>query len=324
MFPSLPSNSYLWAVVTPQFLTGGYWSANATEATLANVANTTVWGLYNDQGTKLVQQNLSWVLSLIPIPSSLEILQEDAINGTRFTKIDKITCLQHDSSITGNQSNLIMVSSQLNNTNNTLLIAGLNDVRMIKHASPWMCASSNSFSCSALALTDFAGSRDNEREKNREQAIDNWNVAGYKIDYCLQAHRSTENLCNVEYSLVVMVGKSVLRIVRIETRTYFVPIFTNGILVVCIFNFVKLVCIGYTAIYYKKRDEPSLSVLGDAIASFLITPDSTTEKMSLLSKSEIKDDITCWKDRQPRPWQPHTVRWSSALSLKRRTVTLAV
>ena len=207
VFPSLPSNTYLWAVVTPKFLTGGSWSANSTEATLATVANTTVWGLYNDQDSRLVRQNLSWVLSTIPIPSGIPTLQDDAMNGTKFTQIDKITCLQHDSSITGNQSNLIMVSSESSDGNNSLLIAGVNDVRIIKHAFPWMCASSNSFSCSALALTDFAGSSDNEREKNREVAIEHWNVGGFKVDYCLQAHKSTENLCNVEYSLVIMIGK---------------------------------------------------------------------------------------------------------------------
>ena len=42
IFPSLPSNSYLWAVVTPSFLSGGYWSASAFEATLTGHANTTV------------------------------------------------------------------------------------------------------------------------------------------------------------------------------------------------------------------------------------------------------------------------------------------
>ena len=210
VFPSLPSNTYLWAVVTPEFLTGGYWSTDSTEATLATVANTTVWGLYDDEGSNLVQQNLSWVLSRIPLPPGIDTLQGDAINGTKFTTIDKITCLQHDSSISGNQSNLVMVSAETKKSNNSLLIAGVNNVRSIKHASPWMCETSNNFSCSALALTDFAGKSDNEREKNRELAVDNWNVAGYKIDYCLQAHRSTENLCNVEYSIVIMISTFIL------------------------------------------------------------------------------------------------------------------
>ncbi len=99
-----------------------------------------------------------------------------------------------------------MISSDISNGNSSLLIAGVNDVRIIKHAFPWMCATSNKSSYSALALTNFPGSNDKEKKQNPERAVENWNVGGYKIDYCLQAHRSTENLCKVEYSLVIMIG----------------------------------------------------------------------------------------------------------------------
>ncbi|KAL4861550.1 hypothetical protein BDV12DRAFT_64372 [Aspergillus spectabilis] len=99
---------------------------------------------------------------------------------------------------------------------------------------------------------------------------DEWVVRGHKVDYCL-AERTPEK-CTLEYSLplaITVIGA----------------------------NFVKAILIGLAA--WVLRGNPLLTV-GDAIASFLRSPDETTVGECLLTR-----DIVVMRARQHDMWRIH-------------------
>ena len=92
----------------------------------------------------------------------------------------------------------------------------------------------------------------------------------FPISYCLS--RRVPEQCKLEVSAAIMV-----------------------IVIIC--NALKALVIGYWA---WQRPTAPLVTLGDAIASFLKVPDSTTSRMCLFSKTRFTYD--------PQ-WQPKTVAW---------------
>ena len=74
----------------------------------------------------------------------------------------------------------------------------------------------------------------------------------------------------------------------------------------------------YTAIRYSKHSAPPLSILGDALASFLKRPDVHTQGMDIISNRDIQADCSvAWKRPAPREWRPPRQRWASAASRRR-------
>lgn len=74
----------------------------------------------------------------------------------------------------------------------------------------------------------------------------------------------------------------------------------------------------YTAIRYSKHSDPPLSILGDALASFLKMPDVHTQGMGIISNRDIQADCSvAWKQPAPREWRPARQRWASAASRRR-------
>lgn len=68
-----------------------------------------------------------------------------------------------------------------------------------------------------------------------------------------------------------------------------------------------------------------LYILGDAQASFLEDPDSTTVGMSTTARVDLlgkKKDWASQVNREPREWIRQPMRWSSALSTRRFAGTI--
>ena len=91
-----------------------------------------------------------------------------------------------------------MISSKTPESNNSLLIYGL------ASGGTWnvgtvLCGSSNTFSCDRLG---------NLPQAQQVQAAQEWNMGGYKIDYCLSGQESVQNLCSVEYSSSIISSES--------------------------------------------------------------------------------------------------------------------
>ena len=134
----------------------------------------------------------------LDIQSTIESMQANARNRTYFTRLEPLDCLLTYNNLLGNRSDLIMVSSAKPEGNNSLLIYG------IATAVTWdvgyaLCIPGNTFDCGRLAGLPLA---------QQQQVIRDWNVGGYKIDYCLSSQQSTENLCSIEYSFSILLSRS--------------------------------------------------------------------------------------------------------------------
>lgn len=91
-------------------------------------------------------------------------------------------------------------------------------------------------------------------------------------------------------------------------------------LVVCVLNAIKCLSICWTA--HFDRNARAFSTIGDAIASFLESPDRTTKAMSLKSKQEYTHDFP-WNS-QPKTWEPRRVRWYRAAGRRRWLIVLTL
>lgn len=67
------------------------------------------------------------------------------------------------------------------------------------------------------------------------------------------------------------------------------------------------------------NDEPTLCILGDAIASFLKTSDPTTKKLGIVTQAQIIKFGEKWvmKKSGTIPWKSRPVRWHHAVSFRR-------
>jgi hypothetical protein len=91
---------------------------------------------------------------------------------------------------------------------------------------------------------------------------------------------------------------------------------------VCVFNFIKFSCIVYTTFLYSQHKDPPLSILGDALCSFLQNPDERTSHVGLLTQQMIRSNAKLWKDPQSTRWAIRPTRWVFAASWKRWALCL--
>jgi hypothetical protein len=86
-------------------------------------------------------------------------------------------------------------------------------------------------------------------------------------------------------------------------------------------NFLKGMGILYTVWAFGRidKEDAPLTVLGDALSSFLRDPDDTTVPLSLLDERSLKADKKkdLWTTYQPRIWTPRPKRWFHAASWRR-------
>jgi len=170
---------------------GAAWDRSATDTRLSAIGNRLVWGLIADQGQP-VQQNLSASWSIdnqghqnqqntsASLPAQggfhgdkdeMKRIQRTALNSSIFHNISAADCLLQYTTMFGNRSSLIMVSSDTSSPNNSLLSYGIQASRGTSAWEParWMCRSSNTFSCKKLAAHGF-------QTKQEELAIADWNM----------------------------------------------------------------------------------------------------------------------------------------------------
>ena len=210
VFPTLASNSYNWVVATQGFLDNAPWDLIATNTTLQQRASKEVLGLVNDVGSPVLQplansiNQASW-----PSFGAIVSMQNAVYNGTGFTRLNTLDCLEQYSTPFGDRSDVILIARDTNDTKNaknSVLACGTQsafDRGTYKgtHPGEWMCKRSNTFSCKKVAVHGY------ESEDQEITAIANWNVVGYVIDYCMASYRPTDDRCGVVYSYQIMIGK---------------------------------------------------------------------------------------------------------------------
>jgi hypothetical protein len=131
-----------------------------------------------------------------------------------------------------------------------------------------------------------------------------WTMQGCKAEYCLsQTIPASDGVCGYNFNIAIIV-------------------------VVLICNIGKLDAMSYVG--FGTFSDPLITI-GDAAASFLEAPDSTTGDMCLSGREDIvaagkgtscTDFVPRWPNYQsskifPKDWQPIKKRWLNAASVRR-------
>lgn len=131
----------------------------------------------------------------------------------------------------------------------------------------------------------------NMRQVREQIASNKWTVAGYPVEYCLAEELPAH--CKLQYSLPL-------------------------VLIVIAFNIVKAVVLGYVAV--TTADTPLLTT-GDAVASFLATPDDFSHGLGLIPADAIRRPA---KYSTMPTFDGRPKRWRSAISRRRWRLGLGV
>jgi hypothetical protein len=121
--------------------------------------------------------------------------------------------------------------------------------------------------------------------KTAQAAANKWTLSAHPISYCMV--EEVVEQCQLRFSVVIMT-------------------------IVIIANAAKAFVMILTV--WSLR-EPTLVTIGDAIASFLNTPDPTTAGICLSTKTNIKDNR--WKNQPAKPWVSKHHFWFRGASVKR-------
>ena len=125
-------------------------------------------------------------------------------SAATYVSLEPLARLQTYANVFGNRSNVIMVASNAsftNNPGNSLFAYGSQPRNqwLLGHR---LTGKSNNFSANTLDVSHFPGGA-----VQRAQTVANWNMGGFKIEYCLESQTSlAQDLCSVEYSFSIMIS----------------------------------------------------------------------------------------------------------------------
>ncbi|KAL2066537.1 hypothetical protein VTL71DRAFT_2608 [Oculimacula yallundae] len=287
--PTIPVNSYTWAMVTPAFMSGAAWNVSETRY------YQTHWPGFSGE---------DWASPSFDIHFDTQIrtIQEVYtgrlhLQNSSFLRLENADCFTQYRKLFGNHSDLLLITKGVHIPaasnkyqippeyvpsaetimSNSLLAYGRS--RSETWEAGWLfCSNTNAIECIQPA--------DNVN-------VTGWNIGGFEIDYCLSAQQSLENRCSVQYS-------------------------SSLLIVICVFNATKLCCIAFTIVHFLRRRDPSLSILGGAMASFLQYPDlNTTGLESYCTRAQVVDKKGIWTAPVPTTWPGKRSRMFKAVSWKR-------
>lgn len=213
-------------------------------------------------------------------------------NLTKYHNLTKLECLNAYSNPLGPEPNLLLISSDEESSecfNSSLLSWGLHGPIPNEITHKPLC--SLSFSQKQCGLSDFLTA----------EKLGAFELGNHSIDYCL--NRPTDP-------------------VSIAAQACHLQCSPRIILIVAIFNGIKCICILLVTLWKR---EPTLSILGDAIASFLSQPDEYTKHLGITSKGDIIRSDKSWSGGKGRAllWDSRPSRWYSAASNRRWVFTTA-
>ena len=199
IIPTEAVNSFAYIVVDESFLGGNSWNTSETIQALHTQSSSS-----NDW---------TWILQTwhgLDLQSTVQSMQVNARNKSQYVRIEVLDCILTYNELLGNRSDFIMISTTTPKSNNSLLAYGMST------SGTWdvgydLCSQGTEFDCGRLA----------EKSKDEQiEAIQDWNIGGHKIDYCLSSRRSTKDLCSVEYSYSMMLSTSLPAIYYARPTTW--------------------------------------------------------------------------------------------------------
>jgi hypothetical protein len=216
IFVTKPINNVTLLVVTAGFMTGAPVNIDAAAEYAKKRRSMTMEHLSQAPSGGLAQARLdvSWSSSPNSHQWNFEVTdtcgedrcasyQAKAMNGTFAQKIEKAQCIQTYLKAFGDRSDVLLVTSNdlldpqqsLASLDTSLLFVD-RSVGIQGPGKYWPCGSTNVFDCRKPQLWMVNAS-----------VIEDWNVLGYKIDYCLSTERSIADSCSVKYSQLIMISK---------------------------------------------------------------------------------------------------------------------
>ncbi|KAK4224370.1 hypothetical protein QBC38DRAFT_423706 [Podospora fimiseda] len=297
VFQSLASNIYTVAVVKDSFINGTTWNINAAE--INNEKDRAGWiakrpkpGYFNY--TEIILN-----------------MQSEAVNGN-YEYRNITNCYELYDDYFKPQGNVIIFLN-----NETIQSPPESSLLMFRTVTP----RADNWRKNMWALTD--GTRAYRARPLSNETLEDptkgWKIGAeqWQVSHCLVQPPSQITLeCRLQYSPQIM-------------------------LAICTMNLIKAVVI--TFIWLKRKhqettkdgtssneDSEVLYTLGDAISSFMRTPDWQTRGMCLSTKYDFQEykskkvvSSDSWS-REPREWKPEPKRWGSSVSLGRWIASAAI
>ncbi|KAM0723366.1 hypothetical protein Q7P37_000352 [Cladosporium fusiforme] len=310
VYTTVPTNNYMWAVVDNSFLNNVTWNSSTVVDEFSARVNRTSFVVAKDndatKNTNLYNQSATEGYPEAEIREKLTALtpsrrrlidnvQQQANNKTAFHRLEPADCLLRYNRYLANNSHVLLVSSEADqrDSNNSLIWWGFEDLAAETDLSSyWMYEKTNNFSYASGSAFEYRypGDSTEERLAAVKLAVKGWNVATYKIDYCLASQRSLDHMCVLSYSPPLLI-------------------------VICVASGVKLLGLIVTAGLAMLPKEGLLLTLGDAIQSFMKDPDDHTKYRCTMDKYDVLAKDPIWTDDvpEPRAWKP---RSSSAYKLR--------
>ncbi|KAK0118615.1 hypothetical protein ONS96_011706 [Cadophora gregata f. sp. sojae] len=296
-------------VVTPDFLTNATVDCNQN-ATVGFGRKPTSTTDYNQikplNSTRLnywnqtISDNYWWSNDMCNISQAL---QANAIDGS-LTRLDNAACITAygpGSALMKGYANLLAVTKEKPATTNNTVLMSFKYEQFVSNftGNRWICDPSylaaNNNKCNYKQMAKkSADSWSLARLKGTKE--ENWKfVLGeeWPIDYCLAEPTHLTGMCQLQYSLVIM-------------------------LAVLLANMTKVVCIVYILTTHV---DTVLATIGDAISSFLEIPDPVTINRPFLSRGQARQ-FKVGSSGVAAPYHPYKLRWWQAPSWIRWLVTL--
>jgi hypothetical protein len=234
-------------------------------------------------------------------PEAISVIASLQSTAVTFEKIDRKECIKRYADPLTQGKNLVVVTEvAMHNTQNpwvlehrsllaawaTPAIAGL-----WSQSQDWMCVNmyqniTDWPSCSPSHLLAKVNSWAIQYDSTESQHA--------PVSYCLsEGVNESNNGCGVHLSTTLMYA-------------------------VCVFNLLKCIGIGYTAI---SQQGSRMVTIGDATASFLQDEDPRTTGMSMLNKVKLNSQS---QPQGRKVWRPEQKRWYEAASKRRSLLTIAL
>ncbi|KAL0258882.1 hypothetical protein SLS55_006386 [Diplodia seriata] len=222
-------------------------------------------------------------------------LQKEA---PQWEHLENKECIQaYAEEFLATRRNLILVVDELDNTTSSLY--ELDSYQLKKEEYDAINPEPYYWICSHwYGELDMGGSPCSNMVGGLEADASDWTVYGYRIRYCRS--EKVDPKCRLNFNLPVLC-------------------------IVIAFNAVKLVCMAYAA--SRMHDKP-LITLGDAISSFIRSPDATTRSMCLATRIQFERSRKRqdWSQaiETPMAYRPQRIRWSKTASMQHWLITVSL
>lgn len=237
IYTTVPTNKYMWAVVNSRFLRGASWDPEvAISEFVQRVHRTSFVVAKNDDSRTNADFEMrqagvdyeDWEIAdqLAIFNSSrrslLRGLQQQIVQtttwqhssadgGPGFHRLERAECLLQYNKFLANNSHIFLVSSEADQNSSPLVYWGFENLaNKTDLSSRWMFEHTNNFTYSTGSAFEFQfrGNTQEERLAEIRKVVGGWNVATYKIDYCIASQRSLEDMCVLAHSPPLLLGKS--------------------------------------------------------------------------------------------------------------------